>query len=265
MQAYRGLDIGTAKPDVPLRARLVHELIDIRNPGEHYTAGDFVGLADAVCAASGARAALPVVSGGTGFYLKNFICGTPGAPPSNALIRAQVASDLEKLGSQALRDELHAKDPESAARIHERDIYRLTRAVEILRTSGKPPSVFAPKSIPRAEYEFLVVGIERPRQELADRIHARVKAMFDQGLPDEIKALRSQGYDASSPAFRAIGYREFFEMEGADNASIAEAIALHSLQYAKRQMTFFRALPGIQWIQPKSSLLRDLVTAFLSA
>lgn len=264
MQAYRGMDIGTAKPDSQLRARLPHELIDIKNPDEQYTAGEFVSRADEVCAFLGARAALPVISGGTGFYLKNFICGTPGAPPSDALIRAEVASDLERLGIRALREELEAKDPISAGRIHERDTYRLTRAVEILRASGKPPSFFAPSSIPRARYTFLIVGIERSRQELGERIRARVKTMFNLGLPQEIAALRSQGYNASSPAFRAIGYREFFELDDADNDRIAEAIALHSLQYAKRQMTFFRALPGIQWIQPQSEILRDIVKAFLS-
>ena len=116
------MDIGTAKPEPELLSRLPHRLIDIRNPDEQYTAGDFVRLADAECAFISAQGALPIVSGGTGFYLRNFICGPASAPPSSPGIRAQVASDLEQLGPAALRLELATKDPSSATRIHERDI-----------------------------------------------------------------------------------------------------------------------------------------------
>ncbi len=263
MQAYKGMDIGTAKPGPELRARLPHELIDIKEPDEQYTAGEFVARADALCADLDARGMLPLISGGTGFYLRNFVCGVPSAPPADAQVRAAVSADLRNLGAQALRDELLRADPESADRIHERDIYRLTRAVEILRASGKPPSCFAPSSLPRRDYDFLIIGVERPREELKARIDLRVKTMFSAGLPAEVDALRGRGYSASCPGLKAIGYREFFEMEGAGLREIAAAISLHSLQYAKRQMTFLKALPGITWIKPDAERLKSLALSFL--
>ncbi|MDX9783934.1 MAG: tRNA (adenosine(37)-N6)-dimethylallyltransferase MiaA [Spirochaetia bacterium] len=265
MQAYRGMDIGTAKPGPELRSRLPHELIDIKSPDEQYTAGEFAARADALCAVLTSRGVLPVISGGTGFYLRNFVCGLPSAPPADPRLRAAVAADLQSRGPQALRDELFDTDPDSARRIHERDLYRLTRAVEILRASGQAPSSFAPGALPRKEYEFLIIGVERPREELKERITLRVHAMFDEGLPVEVEALRNRGYTASCPGLKAIGYREFFEMEGSSHSRIAEAIALHSLQYAKRQMTFLRALPGIVWIRPEAEKLKQIVQSFLNA
>jgi tRNA dimethylallyltransferase len=264
MQAYKGMDIGTAKPGLELRARLPHELIDIKEPDEQYTAGEFVARAEALCAKLSSGGKLPLISGGTGFYLRNFVCGVPPAPPADARLRAEVAADLQTLGPQALWDELLEADPDSANRIHQRDIYRLTRAVEILRSSGKAPSSFAPSSLPRRGYEFLIIGVERPRQELKERIALRVRAMIDAGLAAEVDALRSRGYTAACPGLRAIGYREFFEMEGSSLREIADAISLHSLQYAKRQMTFLRALPGIIWIKPEAEKLGTLVRNFLN-
>lgn len=264
MQAYRGMDIGTAKPSPEILSRLPHHLIDFKNPDEQYTAGEFVRLADALCATLGSRRVLPVVSGGTGYYIRNFLCGSPSAPPSNPVIREKVAGDLAEFGIEALRRELQSADPVSSERISDGDVYRLTRAIEILRTSGEPPSRFAPAKRTREAYKFLVIGIERPREELKERIGERVDAMFAAGLPDEIASLAAAGCDVSCPGLKAIGYREFFEMEGASLASIAEAIKLHTRQYAKRQMTFLRALPGIVWIKPDSAALAALFTDFLT-
>ncbi|MDP2790224.1 MAG: tRNA (adenosine(37)-N6)-dimethylallyltransferase MiaA [Rectinemataceae bacterium] len=264
MQAYRCMDIGTAKPEPALLSRLPHHLIDIRDPDEQYTAGDFVHLADALCSSMADEGVLPIVAGGTGFYIRNFICGPPLSPPSSAEVRQRVAADLQSLGAEALRQELEAADPPSAARIHDNDLYRLTRAVEILRTSGFPPSQFAPSDSPRVDYEFLIVGIERPRNELKARIHARVEKMFDAGLAKEATALIRAGYHPSNPGLKAIGYREFYAMEGQPMTKIATAIELHTLQYAKRQMTFLRALPGIRWIGADPESLAAAVHSFIS-
>ena len=250
MQAYRFMNIGTAKPSQDLLKRLPHHLIDIKNPNEQYTAGEFVERADTLCSLLKAQGILPIVSGGTGYYLMNFICGLPSSPPSSRAIRAQVAKDLEIFGAQALREELAKTDPKTAARIHERDIYRLTRAVEILRASGKPPSLFAPLKTIRSDRHFLLIGMTRSREELHTRIHERVEAMMMEGLASENEKLKNLGYNSNDPGLRAIGYREFFELEGEPIERIANAIELHTRQYAKRQMTFFRALPGLIWIEP---------------
>ncbi|MEI6876895.1 MAG: tRNA (adenosine(37)-N6)-dimethylallyltransferase MiaA, partial [Spirochaetota bacterium] len=132
MQAYRGMDIGTAKPDKALRSILPHHLIDILEPSEQFTVGDFVRLAETSILEIRSRGKLPIVAGGTGYYVRNLVLGLPTVPAADPFIREEVARDLEEKGVTALRVELSAGDPESAARIHPNDHYRLTRALEIL-------------------------------------------------------------------------------------------------------------------------------------
>ena len=250
MQVYRGMDIGTAKPDGDLRARLPHHLIDIRNPSEQFTVGDFVREAGVACGEISARGRLPVVSGGTAFYLKTFVCGLPESPAVDPTVRQDVNRDLREKGPAALRAELEAGDPESAARIHVADLYRLTRAVEVLRLTGRPLSSFDVPAAPRADYDFLLIALERPREELYARIDARVAAMFAEGLADEFAGLVRSGCTEDDPGMRAIGYREFFQAQRSGCfrlQDVQEAIARDSRRYAKRQATFFRSLPSVEW------------------
>jgi len=269
MQVYRGMDIGTAKPDAALRAILPHHLIDIRGPSEPFNAGDFVRLADSACLDIAGRGALPVVAGGTGFYLKNFICGLSEAPPSDPAVREQIKRELAQKGQRALMDELSRLDPQAASRIHLNDVYRLTRALEVCRASGRPLSSFAPPGqadpgqsgsgqagsgqAGRPEYDFLIIELYRPREELYRRVDARTRSMFAAGLPAEVERLFGQGYTPADPGLRAIGYREFFVEEpnsappwrlSADLAGVRELVARNSRRYAKRQMTFFTGIPG---------------------
>lgn len=255
MQAYRGLDIGTAKPDASLLSRLPHRLLDMLDVGEQYTVGDFVRLADEACAEIAAAGRLPILSGGSGFYVRNFLCGLPSAPAADPRTRADVARDLELRGPEALRAELAAADPLSAARIHANDLYRLTRALEITRRTGRPMADFAPPLAPRSRFRFATFGVERKREELAARIGARVDAMMAAGLADEAAALRRAGARPEDPGMQAIGYREFLGDGPGDAAAVAEAIKRDTRQYAKRQMTFFRRLPGIEWIPPEPEAL----------
>ena len=289
MQAYRGMDIGTAKPGPEELRRLPHRLIDIREPDEQYTVGDFVHLADEACAGIAAAGRLPVVSGGTGFYVRNFIFGLPSAPAASPEVRQAVARDLEARGPEVLRAELEAGDPESAARIHANDVYRLTRAVEILRATGRPMAEFAASSSPRDCYRFLLVELTRPRGELWRRIDARVDAMFARGLASEVADLAVRGFDPEAPGMKAIGYREFFfnhvdpeegsasaasglrEFSREGLAAISDAIKLDTRQYAKRQETFFRGLPDLVRLEVEGSKgfaaaaerLRGLLATFL--
>ncbi|MDR1352640.1 MAG: tRNA (adenosine(37)-N6)-dimethylallyltransferase MiaA, partial [Treponema sp.] len=167
MQVYRGMDIGTAKPSRELLARLPHHLIDIRDPAEQFNAGEFVRLADEAVRDIARRGKFPVVSGGTGFYLANFVLGLPPAPPSDAAVRLALKAELREKGAAPLRAELAACDPASAARIHENDEYRLLRALEVWRLSGRPLSDFprpSPGGAPRKEYRFFLAGLNRPRE-----------------------------------------------------------------------------------------------------
>ncbi|MDR2363993.1 MAG: tRNA (adenosine(37)-N6)-dimethylallyltransferase MiaA [Spirochaetaceae bacterium] len=257
MQVYRGMDIGTAKPEGELRARIPHHLIDIRNPSEQFNAGDFVRLADDACTAIAARGGLPVVSGGTGFYIKNFILGQSDAPPASPPIREALREELRRRGAGALMQELAACDPPSAARIHPNDTYRLLRALEVFRSSGRPLSSFPLPSpvIPRSGYRFLILGLTRPREELYRRIDRRCAAMFRRGLPGEVERLFEAGYGPGDPGLSAIGYKEFFVESGpgeyalsGDIPGVEALVARNSRRYAKRQLTFFASLPGLTWI-----------------
>jgi tRNA dimethylallyltransferase len=263
MQVYRGMDIGTAKPSSAERRRLPHHLIDIRSPAEQFTAGDFVRLADDACLDIARRGKLPVVSGGAGFYLKNFILGLPEAPPADGEIRAKLKEELAEKGAAALMSELAAGDRESAEKIHINDEYRLLRALEVLRITGRPLSSFGLSgkgAAKRPLYRFLVTGLSRPREELYQRINRRCAAMFRSGLPAEVRALCEAGYGPRHPGLRAIGYREFFveepgaEGEGsrrlsADIAGVEALTAQNSRRYAKRQITFFASIPEVKWIE----------------
>ncbi len=251
MQIYRGMDIGTAKPDAALRSRLPHHLIDILDPKEAFSVGDFVRLADQACTGIAARGALPVVSGGTGFYLKNFVLGLPEAPPSDPAVREELRRELAARGSGALMAELTEVDPASAGRIHKNDLYRLTRALEVYRASGRPLSSFGvsgaagASSGGRPEYRFLCLSLERDRADLYRRIDARTRQMFSLGLPEEVARLRAEGYGPEDPGLRAIGYREFFLDGEASLEGIEAEIARNSRRYAKRQIVFAASIPGL--------------------
>ncbi len=243
MQVYRGMDIGTAKPDKALLESLPHHLIDIRDPDEQFCAGDFVRLADEACRDIASRGKLPVVLGGTGFYVKNFLFGLPETPESDPALRAEILERMRAEGPDRLMEELRALDPESAARIHPNDEYRIARALEVFHASSRPLSSFALPCSFRRGFRFLSLAIERPRDELNARINARVDAMFDSGLEGEFASLVKAGYGPSDPGMQAIGYREFF---GAPCALAAqEAIKNDSRKYAKRQETFIKPIPGI--------------------
>jgi len=252
VQIYRGLNIGSAKPSELERSRIRHELIDILDPTEPFSVGDFVRLADEACERATAEGALPVLSGGTAYYIKAFLYGQPPAPPSDPQIRAAIQAELAERGSAVLRTELALVDPESAARIAPADLYRITRALEVYRCSGRPLSSFVPLAEPRPRWDTLVVGLDRPRAELYARIDARVDAMLAAGLADEVQALRAAGYGPGDPGMRAIGYAEFLAAAPRRNDSlpleaIAAEIKMHTRRYAKRQLTFMRSLSDVRW------------------
>ncbi|GHU98242.1 tRNA dimethylallyltransferase [Spirochaetia bacterium] len=248
MQVYRGMDIGTAKPGAELTARLPHHLIDILSPNEQFNVGEFVRLADRAAAGIAARGKLPVISGGTGFYLTNFVMGLPETPLSDPDLRQSLQDELRRRGPAALMAELAACDPVSARRIHPNDTYRILRALEVYRLSGRPLSGFprpgisaaapapdipaargtpaipagtdAPAAPPafRPGYRFLLIGLDRPRPDVYRRINDRCAEMFRSGLPAEVRRLYEAGYAPPDPGMRAIGYQEFFIASESGNA-----------------------------------------------
>jgi len=246
MQVYRGLDIGTAKPTPAVQSVLPHHLIDVADPHEQFNVGCFVRLADAACADIRARGRIPIVCGGSGYYLANFVFGLPESPPGDPVVRAAVQTRLSEAGPSALHAELAEVDPVTAARLHPNDAYRVSRALEIFRTSSRAASTFPAPSRPRDTWRFTLIGLTRPREELNARIEARVDEMFAAGLCDEVAGLQAAGYAGADPGMRAIGYREFLSND--DPAEVRGLIKRNSRRYAKRQITFFKGFPDVNWV-----------------
>ena len=235
MQVYRGMDIGTAKPDSRFLSQIPHHLIDIRTPNEPFNAGDFVRETEQLLPEILSRGRLPVICGGTAFYFINFLFGLPQAPPSDRKTAAEIEAEVLNGGRQRLYEELRLKDPVSAARIPPGDTYRLVRALEVLRTGGRPLSSYRTGQVPRSDFRFKVIELTRPRAELYERINRRVGQMFADGLPEEWRRLRADGCTAASPGMRAIGYAEFFLSENPDE--VRELIQKKARRYAKRHFS----------------------------
>jgi len=269
MQVYRLLDIGSAKPDSQTLKRMPHHLIDILDFREQFNAGDFVRLAEEAILDIHSRGRLPVVSGGTAFYFRNLLFGLPDIPPVSSEIRTALNRELEEKGPQALHGELALIDPETAARLEPADRSRIVRALEVFRGTGQPLSAYRTGTEPRQDLRCLLIGLERPREELYERINRRVDIMFEQGLSDEVKGLIAMGASEDDPGMKGIGYSEFFPFlkEGCLTLEdVKSRIQQNSRRYAKRQMTFFRSLPGVHWCHPENlDEIEVLITRFTSA
>ena len=246
MQVYRGMDIGTAKPDPSFLTDLPHHLIDIKNPDEQFGVGEFVSAADTACADCYSRGNFPVMLGGTGFYIRNFLLGMPETPTSRPEVREQIKARMVDEGAAVLMDELRAVDPASASRIHVHDEYRIIRALEVHALSGRPLSSFALSGSFRSGYRFKTLVLHREREELYARIELRVAAMFRDGLAGEFRSLLEQGYGKNDPGMQAIGYREFFSFDppGSRPDEVMPLVSHATKRYAKRQETFVNSIPG---------------------
>jgi tRNA dimethylallyltransferase len=266
MQVYRHMDIGTAKPTPAERARLVHHLVDIVEPSCQFNAGQFVKAAEALVGEIWARGRIPVVSGGTAFYIRSFLYGLPEAPPGDPEAREGLQGRERREGRRALYEELCRRDPQAASRIQPNDGYRTIRALEILETAGRSVFSFHWPHTLREDFRFLLIGLDRERGELYGRIDERVRRMFETGLVAEVKRLMAMGCGPGDPGMRGIGYREFLQMQRGCTtlAGVREDIARDSRRYAKRQLTFFRTIEGVAWMHPDDrGSIQSLVSAFI--
>lgn len=263
---YKGMDIGTAKASPEFCKLIPHHLIDLVEPDTQFNVSDFVDLADAACEDIFSRGKIPVVCGGTGFYIRNFLYGQPSTPESSQLIRDKIQEKLKKNGKEALYAELELLDKESALKIHINDEYRICRALEIFYTTGKKRSDYYLENKLREKYNFLFLILEPDKDILYKRIRDRVDIMFEEGLEKEVKTLLQKGYNQNSPGLKAIGYSEFFKSDNLEE--IKENIKKHSCKYAKKQYTYIRDIKqGIrlsykadeQDIERISSLIRGFL------
>lgn len=262
IQVYRGLDIGSAKVSADVCAYIHHYLIDVEDPWNRFTVGRFLELADQAVLEIAAAGKIPILCGGTAYYFKHFLYGLSEAPASDPAVRQDVARETEEKGLDWAWHELEKVDPQSAGRIHPNDAYRITRALEVYRSSLRPLSDFKPSNRPRYGMHPLIYGLVRPQAELEQRITQRVEQMFQEGLLAEIRGLMARGAEESWPGMQGIGYREFFSArkEGECSISTIKAeIARNSRLYAKRQMTFFKSFSQVNWLESSASRQRLLL------
>lgn len=243
---YRGMDIGTAKPDAKTRRRAPHRLIDIRDPEQVYSAGDFVRDARAEMARIREAGRVPLLAGGTLMYFRALIRGLATLPRADRALRAAIDRDAQRLGWPALHRRLAAVDPVAAGRIAPNDAQRIQRALEVFEKSGRALSEWQARTVPGIPGEsYLTFGlVPEPRSELHARIERRFDAMVEAGFVDEVARLRRRpGLDRRSPSMRAVGYRQIWDyLDGRTTleAALRDAVTA-TRRLAKRQMTWLRS------------------------
>lgn len=260
-QVYRGFDIGSAKPDAAERARIAHHLLDLREPGQHYSAGDFVLDARRAIEDIQARGRVALLVGGTMLYFRALLRGMARLPTASAAIRREIDDQAALRGWSALHAELATVDPAAAAIIHPNDAQRIQRALEVYRISGEPISVWQQRTaapVVQASGQWALVP--QDRQALRRRIEARFDAMLAAGFVAEVKALRDHRHlTGAEPALRAVGYRQLWR-HLAGELSLAEAreqAITASWQLARRQLTWLRSEPEWQAVDPQSIAARE--------
>ena len=241
---FKGMDIGTAKPTLEERGGIPHHLIDILDPSESFSTGQFRNQALALMADISARGKLPILVGGTMLYFNALTQGLAELPPANSDIRARLERELERDGKFALHQRLEKIDPQAANRIHPNDPQRVQRALEIFELTGKPMSIFFADTQKDLPYSFQKFVIAPPdRKILHDIIAQRFHKMLENGLLVEVEKLVLRGdLNDKMPAIRAVGYREawaYFQGEY-DLETMSEKAIIATRQLAKRQFTWLR-------------------------
>jgi tRNA dimethylallyltransferase len=250
LQLYRGMDIGTAKTPVAERGGIPHHLMDLLAPDQVFNAGDYAALARPLLRQIAERGAVPVVVGGTGFYLRALLDGLAEGPKRDDALRQDLAR-REQRRPGALHRILKRLDGAVAARIHGNDHNKLIRAIEICLLARRPASeVFGEGRAPLEGFHALKMVLNPPRAELHARIARRTRAMFNAGLVEEVRGLLRAGIPKDAKAFESIGYKQALaELEGTLTREQAiELTTIATRQYAKRQVTWFRQEANIHWL-----------------
>ncbi len=253
MQLYRSFDIGTAKPPAADRARAPHHLIDILDPGELFSAGEYRRRAEAVLAGIRERRAVPILVGGTGLYLRALIEGLFDGPRRSEHWRLRLEERARDGGAGRLHRILARLDPGAGARIAPADVPKVIRAIEVRLMTGRPLSAHLAGRArnPLDGYAFRLIGLEPGRERLHERIRLRVSRMYKAGIAGEVRRILEGGVAREAPAFRAIGYRHALDyVDGI--IPVDEAIMRterDTRRYAKRQTTWFRKQHAAAWFQ----------------
>ncbi|MDE7256774.1 MAG: tRNA (adenosine(37)-N6)-dimethylallyltransferase MiaA [Clostridia bacterium] len=251
---YKGLNIGTAKPTVAEMQGVKHHMINVVGAEENFSVSDYEEAALPLIKKLLGDGKTPVVCGGTGFYINSLLYNLGyGNVKADLSIRARYESLSEERGKEYVYSLLQEVDPESAVKLHVNDTKRVVRALEIYEVSGKKKSEQNDELKPR--FDYLAVAVDYPREALYKRIDCRVDMMFNAGLIDEVKRLKSVGIDENCQSMQAIGYKEVLEglKSGLNDSTMRDIIKKNTRHYAKRQLTFFKKLKGIVWLKPENA------------
>jgi tRNA dimethylallyltransferase len=251
LQVFRHFDIGTAKLPPEERCGIPHHLIGIVDPDALFTAGEFARLAREIIAEISSRGRLPILAGGTGFYLRALLEGLFPGPQRDEDLRRRLA-DRERRRAGSLHRLLRRFDPETAARIHPNDVPKVTRALEVCLVARRPASeLFREGRNALTGYRTLKLGLLPDRDALYARLDRRCEEMFSGGLVEEVRAILAMGYPASSKPFESHGYKQALQLIGGElNPREALFYAQRNTRnYAKRQITWFRREEGLIWLR----------------
>ncbi len=263
MLIYRGLSIGTAKPTMQEREEIPHHLIDVVSPKESFSVSDYKSKAREVVDRLFEEGKTPIICGGTGFYVDSLLYERSfGGAGANENVRQKYEEVLREKGKEHLHSLLASVDPESASILHENDVKRVVRALEIYETTGQKKSAQKDDNKPR--FDFVGVCIDYPRDLLYERIGKRVDIMFENGLKEEVQSLLFDGVSTDNQCMQGIGYKEVAQglAEGWSNEKMKETIKQNTRRYAKRQITYFKRMENNHWI-PYDEISVDRVTELL--
>lgn len=255
-QVYRGMDVGTDKPLPEERQDVPHRLIDLVNPDESFNAGLYRRRALDEIERLYRDRRLPLVVGGTGLYVRTLLKGLCAAPPADPIVRAALRQEAKDEGPDRLYARLVAVDPVTAVRLHPRDESKVLRALEVFQLSGRRMSDFQQEhGFAERPFSALIIGLNRDRAALYRRIEERIDWQLAHGLIEETKQLLAQGYQRDSAAMKGLGYRQVAEhLAGEyDAIEMVRRFKRDTRHFSKRQMTWFRKEPGIQWLTIEES------------
>ena len=267
VQIYRFMNIGSAKPSEEEQQTVPHFMIDIRNPDEEFSAGEYVSEARSVIGKIVEKSMVPLVVGGTGLYIRLLIGGVADLPKADLELRARLLRVYREKGIEALTSRLEDVDPSAAKNIGPKNLVRILRALEVFELTGKQISeVQKEHALGDCPYEILYLGLNPDRKKLYQGIDNRVDIMIADGLLDEVRYLYNLGYSEELKSLQSIGYRHVGNVLSG-KTTLAEATELmkrDTRHYAKRQLTWFRSEPNLKWFDPQeTSIIEDEVDNFL--
>jgi len=253
VQVYKGMDIGSAKPKKAELKGVRCHLIDVVTPDVDYNVANYVRDAEAAIDDITKRGKRVIVTGGTGLYIRALLHGLFEGPPRDTELRKGLIKEAEEKGREALYERLRAVDPAAAASMHSNNISRVVRALEVYLLSGRPISKFQKEhGFKEEKHPHLVVGLVKERAILYKDIETRVDEMIQSGLEKEVRGLLDNGYAPSLKSMSTLGYKEMasYVNDGLTREEAVELIKKNTRNYAKRQLTWFKKVPGIVWMEP---------------